>query len=87
MERITLLAIAACVAALAAAYASAKLSLKTLASNRGVEFPENEKSEALSTSQKDWTLVHIRDDLGSIHNLIVLANGLLAGILIVLILR
>ena len=32
-------------------------------------------------SERDWTIVHIRDDLGAIHNLIVLANGLLAGIL------
>jgi hypothetical protein len=87
MERIIVGAIVAATAAIVAAYASAKISLSTLASNRAVEFPENEKSEPLSTSQKDWTLVHIRDDLGSIQNLIVLANGLLAAILAVLILR
>jgi hypothetical protein len=46
-----------------------------------------EKAEPLSTSEKDWTIVHIRDDLGAIHNLIILANGLLAGILGVLLVR
>lgn len=87
MEHIFVVAMSAGVAAFAAAYASTKFSLHTLASNRAAEFPENEKSQPLSASQKDWTLVHIRDDLGAIHNLIVLANGLLAAILTVLIVR
>lgn len=87
MEKIIIDAVVAAIAVLAAAYASAKISVNTLASNRAVEFPENEKSEPLSSTVKDWTIVHIRDDLGSIHNLIVLTNGLLAGILALLLIR
>jgi hypothetical protein len=87
MEKIIIDAIVAAIAGLAAAYASAKISVKTLASNRRVEFPGNEKFEPLSPSAKDWTIVHIRDDLGSIHNLIVLTNGLLAAILALLLIR
>jgi hypothetical protein len=87
MDKIIVDAIVAAVAAIAAAYASAKISLNTVASNRAVEFPNNEKSEPLSSTARDWTAVHIRDDLGSIHNLIVLTNALLAGILAVLLVR
>jgi hypothetical protein len=39
MEKIIIDAIVAAIAGLAAAYASAKISVKTLASNRRVEFP------------------------------------------------
>jgi len=61
--------------------ASLKISISTISSNRSVEFPQNDDSEPLSQSAKDWTVVHIRDDLGSIHNLMVLTNALLAAIL------
>jgi hypothetical protein len=83
MEKIFVAAIAFGVAA----YASLKIAQGTSNSNRATEFPAMEKAEPLSTSEKDWTIVHIRDDLGAIHNLIILANGLLAGILGVLLLR
>lgn len=87
MDKIILSAIVAAVAATAAAYTSGKLSFSTLASNRAVEFPENEKSDPLSKQQIDWTVVHVRDDLGCIANYLVMTNALLAGILAVLIVR
>jgi hypothetical protein len=83
MEKI----IVAAIAFGAAAFASFMIAQGTTASNRATEFPANEKAEPLSISERDWTIVHIRDDLGAIHNLIVLANGLLAGILGALLVR
>jgi hypothetical protein len=68
-----------------ACYVSTKIIEKTQTANRAAEFSENERSEALTQSGRDWTLVHIRDDVGSIHNLLILANGLLAAILATLI--
>jgi hypothetical protein len=68
-----------------AAFYSTKISLWTVGSNRKVEFPENKKSEPLTEPELHWTLVHIRDELGSIHNILVLTNALVAGILATLI--
>jgi hypothetical protein len=49
--------------------------------NRAAEWPEMEKGDPIKKPILDWTLVHIRDDLGSLHNLIPITNGLLAAIL------
>jgi len=49
--------------------------------NRRFEWEANEKSEELSQSQKDWLIVHIRDDVGSIAGLLAITNALLAAIL------
>lgn len=72
-------------AMIVAAFYSTKISLWTVGSNRKVEFPENKKSEPLTGPELHWTLVHIRDELGSIHNILVLTNALVAGILATLI--
>lgn len=69
----------------AAAFYSSKISLWTVGSNRSVEFPENERLERLTEPFLHWTVVHIRDDLGSVHNILVLSNALMAGILVTLI--
>jgi hypothetical protein len=59
---------------------------KTIASNRSNEWPENEKSDALSRPVFHWTVVHIRDDVGMIFSLLIVTNALLAGILAALLL-
>jgi hypothetical protein len=63
------------------AMASAKFATKTLADNRAKEWPQIEKSDPLSNAMVDWTIVDIRDDLGGIHNMLAITNGLLAGII------
>jgi hypothetical protein len=62
-------------------WVSLRLANKTIGSNRAGEWPENEKSEPLSNQVLHWTVVHIRDDVGSIQNSLWIANTLLAGIL------
>jgi hypothetical protein len=64
---------------------SVKLGIRTLASNREVEWPENETATALSPSQFHWTIVHVRDDIGGIYSLLILTNTLLAGVLAALV--
>jgi hypothetical protein len=39
------------------------------------------KGEALSEAKIQWSILHIRDDIGAIYNFLIIANGLLAGIL------
>jgi hypothetical protein len=73
------------IAMVVAAFYSSKISLWNVGSNRKVEFPENKLSEPLTEPELHWTLVHIRDDLGSIHTILVLTNALVAGILATLI--
>jgi hypothetical protein len=53
--------------------------------NRKIEWEVNEQSDELSQSQKDWQIVHIRDDVGSIAGLLAITNALLAAILACLI--
>ena len=67
--------------------ASAKAGYWMLADNREKEWPDMEKSEPLSRPILDWTIAHIRDDLGSIFVILAITNGLLAGILAVLVLN
>jgi hypothetical protein len=73
-------------AVLAAALVSVKVSSGTVAHNRTTGWPDP-KTEPLSQSEFHWTVVQIRDDIGSIHNLLVLANSIGAGILAALIVR
>jgi hypothetical protein len=79
--------IVAAIAFIVAVIGSAVAANKTVMKNRTTEWPENEKSETLSSPELHWSIVHIRDDVGSIQNLIVIANGLLAAILAALIFR
>jgi len=65
-----------------AAYASVRVALNTIGNNRAVEFDENERQSNLSDAQIRWTVIHIRDDIGAIHNLLVVANGLLAALVV-----
>lgn len=81
----TVKAVAAAVAFAVAYFVASKIAQKTADHNRDFEFKKNEESPPLSQSERDWTFVHIRDDIGGIHNLLVLANGLLAGILAALV--
>jgi hypothetical protein len=69
------------VALWAGAFASNKFARGTLASNRENEWPENQKSSELSSAEFHWTVVHVRDDIGGIHSMLVITNGLLAGLL------
>jgi len=73
--------VAIIVACFVGAIGSAKLAGSTSLHNRATEWPQNEKSEELSDSVRQWTIVHIRDDVGGIHNLLVVTNALLAGLL------
>lgn len=60
---------------------STKIVYHTILSNRSVEWPEKEKSDPISEPVLQWTIVHIRDDIGCIHNLLIMTNALLAGVL------
>ena len=73
------------IAMLAGAWGSYRTATGTMRENRKVEWPDNEKSEPLTSPALHWTIVHIRDDVGAIHNLIGIANTLRAGILAALI--
>jgi hypothetical protein len=78
------------VAAFAGMAVSLKIAEKALAHNRSTEWPENEKSEPLSQQALHWTVAHIRDDLGGIYAMLMVTNGLLAGVLaavVILVLR
>lgn len=77
--------IAAAAGFVIAALASAKLGIHTTVQNRAVEWPENEKSKSFTDPEIQWTIMHIRDDLGAVHTLIVIMNGLLGAILAALI--
>jgi hypothetical protein len=58
------------------------MAVYTVNANRRVEVEANQKSEDVwSDADMKWTVVHIRDDVGAVHNLIVIANALLAAIL------
>ena len=49
--------------------------------NRRIEWNANENGQELSQSQKDWQIVHIRDDVGSIAGMLAITNALSAAIL------
>ena len=72
---------AAVVAFFLAFAGSAAFSVFTHDRNRAVEWDRAESSGSLSEAQLHWLVAHIRDDIGSIHNLIVITNGLLAALL------
>jgi hypothetical protein len=72
---------AAFAAFLAVLFVSYRIALGTLASNRNAEMAQNERAGSLSEAQMHWTIVHIRDDIGAMHNLLVLTNALLAALL------
>ena len=75
-----LLAIA--IAMYAGSYGSYRMATHTIAGNRAAE----QELEKLEWPLKVKRLVHfVRDDVGAIQNLIVIANSLLAGILAALI--
>jgi hypothetical protein len=65
-------------------FASYFIATRAIGDNRRVEFDANEKSGSLTEANVHWSIVHIRDDIGAIHNLIVMTNGLLAALLAVL---
>lgn len=73
--------IAAAIAFAVAIAVSARLAIHTMNKNRQNEFDQNKKGSAFSKMEIDWTVIHIRDDLGSIFSLLVITNGLLAAIL------
>ena len=53
----------------------------TVHANRRVEMDANERSGTVSEANIHWSIMHVRDDVGAIHNLITMTNGLLAAIL------
>jgi hypothetical protein len=61
------------------AWLSAKFSLKTIGRKLECRMAGNEKSAPLLEPELHWTAVHIRVDVGGIHNFLVIANTLLAG--------
>jgi hypothetical protein len=75
------------VAALGGMIVSVRWGRRTLAHLRNTEWPEMEKSQPLSRSVLNWTIAHIRDDLGMVFSVLVITNGLLAGILTALLLQ
>jgi hypothetical protein len=61
--------------------ASTVMAIYTAHRNRQLEMDANEKSGTVSRANIDWSIIHIRDDVGGIHNLITITNALLAAIL------
>jgi hypothetical protein len=62
-------------------FISSFLITRTMQSNREIEWDANKKSELLTPSELHWTVVHIRDDIGSATGLLAITNALLAAIL------
>jgi hypothetical protein len=61
---------------------SVLLARRTIGANRRVEMTtDNERLDPVSEANLHWSIVHIRDDIGPMHNLLIIANGLLAAIL------
>jgi hypothetical protein len=85
MEAILFKVLTVALALAVGALVSATFAKRTVGANRSAEWSQNEKSDELSVSQLHWTVVHIRDDIGGIHNLLILTNALLAGLLAALI--
>ena len=71
----------ALIAGIVAFKASGYMINRVQRGNRKIEWETNENSNRLSQSQKDWQIVHVRDDVGSIAGLLVITNVLLAAIL------
>jgi hypothetical protein len=71
----------ALIAGIVAFKASGYMINRVQRGNRKIEWETNENSDRLSQSQKDWQIVHVRDDVGSIAGLLVITNVLLAAIL------
>jgi hypothetical protein len=62
-------------------FGSVILARRTIGANRRIEMTDNEKFGPVSEANFRWSIVHMRDDIGTMHNLLVIANGLLAAIL------
>jgi hypothetical protein len=81
-EVATMIRVLAAITAFAlASFLSLRLVKAMSSGNRDIEWTANEQSGALSETSIHWTIVHIRDDIGSIVGLIIVTNGLLAAIL------
>jgi hypothetical protein len=72
---------AAIIAGALALIASTVMATHTVKDNRLVEMDANEKAGTVSRANIHWSTIHIRDDVEAIHNLIIITNLLLAGIL------
>jgi hypothetical protein len=48
--------------------------------NRNAEWDKNDETGAPDQNHLYWTVIHIRDDIGSICGLLWLTNGLLAAV-------
>jgi hypothetical protein len=66
---------------------SVKLGYRTAVENHAKEWSENKNFAELTDPIFRWTVVHIRDDIGSIYNTVLITNGLLGGILATLIVQ
>jgi hypothetical protein len=52
--------------------------------NREIEEPAAETARVLSKQELDWTIIHIRDDLGFIAALLMLVVGLLSALIVIM---
>jgi hypothetical protein len=76
--------IAATAAFLLGVWIAARYGQHVFLRNRKVEEPVNEKARTLSKQELDWTIVHIRDDLGMIVALLALIVGLLSALIAIM---
>lgn len=74
----------ATVAFLLGVWIAARYGQHVSSRNREVEENAAEKARILSKRELDWTIVHIRDDLGLIAALLALVVGLLSALIVVL---
>jgi hypothetical protein len=76
--------LAATVAFLLGVWIAARYGQHVSLRNREVEQNAAEKARVLSKQELDWTIIHIRDDLGLIAALLALVVGLLSALIVVL---
>lgn len=60
-------------------FASSRTAQQTVAGNRS-SWASFEKSDRLPTSVIHWLIAQTRDDVGAMHNMLAITNGLLAAI-------
>jgi hypothetical protein len=76
--------VAATVAFLLGVWIARRFGRYVLFRNREIEEPAAEKARVLSKQELDWTIIHIRDDLGIIAAMLALVVGLLSALIVAL---
>jgi len=76
--------LAATVAFLLGVWIAGRYGRHVFLRNREIEEPAAETARVLSKQELDWTIIHIRDDLGFIAALLMLVVGLLSALIVIM---